>query len=71
MRYVVAIKREARDTAPSDLLPRITESQDLELIGSIQFGRMIVDATEDTIDNINREFGSYVYVEPIISYEKK
>ena len=68
MKYVVAVRRECRDTAPSDLLVTIAANQDIELIGSIRFNRMIIDADEQAIDKIRADHGDMLHVEPVMTY---
>lgn len=69
MRWVIAIKREMKGAAPSELLEEITQLQDICLIGEIMFARMTIECSKQAIEEITREYGEFLNIEPIHLYK--
>lgn len=68
MRYVIALARAHRETAPPGLLDGITKQSGVALIGTIRFGRMLIECDERTIDEIRAAHGDTLDIEPEMTY---
>ena len=70
MRYIVAVKREARDKMTekvSDILNRV---QGLETVGGDErSGRYQIEATPQAVDELNRISSDLLHVEPLIAHQ--
>ena len=71
MRYIVAVKREARGKMTeslSDLLDRVPGLQTMG--GDENAGRYQVEATPQALDELNRISADRLHVEPLIMHER-
>ncbi len=68
MRYVIAIKREFRDEAPTDWVRQLRSVDGLVILGDAKFDRLMVEASEDTIERVRLLLGDIFHVEPVKRY---
>lgn len=70
MRYIVAVKREARNKMTeklSDILDRVPGLQTLG--GDEWSGRYQIEATPQAVDELNRISSDFLHVEPLIAHQ--
>jgi hypothetical protein len=71
MRYIVAIKREARNKMTEKLSDILNRVQGLRTVGGDEnTGRYQVEATPQALDELNRISSDRLHVEPVIMHER-
>lgn len=65
MRYVLAIKREKKRSTPEDFLKMVCDAEGLEPIGSMKYGRVLIDTEPSKVDILRDKYGDTLITEPI------
>lgn len=65
-RYIIALKRECRDTAPSRWKEPLCSIARLAIVGDDDPTRVQVEASDEAIAAARQLLGDYCYIEPII-----
>jgi len=68
MRYVVSVKREKRQEAPSDWQDRVLQTPGVSLIGGSK-DRLTVDLTSGALERIQKELSDYCHIEKEIEFQ--
>ena len=69
-RYIIAIKRERRDTASSYWKEPLRSIAGLVIVGEDDPLRVQVEATDDAIAEAKRVLGDCCHVEPVIIHRR-
>ena len=64
--YVVAVKRDSRDTAPPDWIEQLRNIPGVIIRGSPGPARVQVEATEDAALEIRKRLGGFSHIEAAI-----
>jgi hypothetical protein len=67
-RYVVAVRREARDRVPEDWQARVQATEGVAVEGAANPQRLQIRATGAAIAEVRRVFGEFLHIEPLISH---
>jgi hypothetical protein len=67
--YLIALKREARKTAPQDWARRVREVPGVRLIGAETAPVLRVEATPEAIEQVRRQLGACCHIEPVIPHQ--
>lgn len=70
MKYIIALKREKRDTAPPDWIDQLREIDGLEALPHASPVRLEVEATDRAIATAKERLGDFIHVEPAISHQR-
>jgi hypothetical protein len=71
MRYVIAVKREARSKMTEKLSDLLNRVRGLKTVGGDEsLGRYQVEATPEAVDELNRLSADRLHVEPLIEHER-
>ena len=62
--YVVALKREARDTAPKDWIDLLGAQDGVEVVGA-SAKRVQIRATTEAIQSVRSLMGAYCHIEKL------
>lgn len=65
--YVLAIKRERRDSAPPDWLERVQNVPGVDVLGASAI-RVTIEAEQTAIEELAEDIGSFCIIEPLISH---
>jgi hypothetical protein len=66
-RYVVAVRRDQRRTAPRDWLEQLARIDGVELLG-VTAGRAQIEVDEQALGRLRSELGRYLHIEPVIRH---
>jgi hypothetical protein len=70
MKYIIAVKREARDTLDGNLLEVVKNAPGVEPVGnSPSPWRVQVEATPEAITELQNTTGDKLLIEPLIYHE--
>jgi len=69
-RYVIAVKREERERAPSDLAAALREVAGLSVEESSNPRRVQVEASPEAIEETRRRFGDLFHIELAIPHRR-
>lgn len=69
-RYIIAIKREHRDTVPSHWKEPLRSIAGLAIVGDDDPLRVQVEATDEAIAEARRVLGDCCYIEPVIIHRR-
>ena len=67
--YVVAVKRDQRDAAPSDWVALIRAIPGVSVRGSASPIRVQIDATAEAAHEIQQQFGGFCHIETAIIHK--
>ena len=67
-RYIIAIKRERRDTAPSHWKEPLRSIAGLAIVGDDDPLRVQVDASDEAIAEARQVMGDCCHIEPVITH---
>lgn len=66
-KYIIAVKREKRASAPLDWQKILYEIEGIEIIGGS--GKIMqIQATDEAIEIVRSRLSSFCYIEPIITH---
>lgn len=68
MQYVIAAKREFRDQLRTDWVDEIQSVAGLTVCSEPKFGRLIVEASDEAIEEVRAVLGGAFHIEPISRY---
>ena len=68
-RFVVAVKRDCRDTAPDDWLETVRATPGVTVVGDNP-ARAQIEATPEALERIVAALGDYLHVEPVILHKR-
>ena len=68
--YIVALRREHREDAPSDWVEQLNALEGVSVIGASS-KRAQVSADDQGIERLRDALGSYTHIEPIIEHERQ
>ena len=68
-RYIIAVRRDARETVPPDWSEKLGQIEDLTILGPANAKRVQVQASEEAIDRARRLLGDYCHIEPAIYHQ--
>lgn len=66
--YVVAVKREFRDSVQSDWVNQIQQIEGVEVSGNGNSSRVLVNASPDSLPEIEKRVGSFCHIEPTVTH---
>ncbi|MDP8930363.1 MAG: hypothetical protein M3O70_17795 [Actinomycetota bacterium] len=65
--YIVAVRRDQRDTAPHNWLDRLRTTEGVSVIGGSS-ARAQIEVDPGALERVLRDFGAYLHVEPVIQH---
>ena len=65
-RYVIAVKREARDRVSSDWTDQLRQIEGLEVKGAAGGQHAVIEATPAAIEQVRHRFSDMCHIEPEI-----
>jgi hypothetical protein len=64
--YIIAVKREMRQTAPTNWLDMLRDIEGLTIRGASNPQRVQVEASDEAIEEVRRRLGQWCHIEPAI-----
>jgi hypothetical protein len=68
--FVLAVKRDKRETVPADWVSRVRQTAGVTIVGAASAARLQVTATPQGLGELQRELAEFVYIEPIILHKR-
>ena len=68
VRYVVALDRNMKATAPADWRETIAAIPGVIIVGDPTLPTLTIVASDDALAHIKQSLGSYVYIDPAIDH---
>ncbi|HET9369897.1 MAG TPA: hypothetical protein VFO19_06605 [Vicinamibacterales bacterium] len=68
--FVVAVKRDARATAPADWIEQVRRTPGVTVLGAANPNRVQIRATADAIRHLRETLADCLHVEPIVRHER-
>lgn len=65
--YVVAVRRDQRDSIPGDWLEQLGATKGISVVGS-SHGRAQITASKASLAKVREELGEYLHIEPVIPH---
>lgn len=69
-KYVLAVKRGKRGTAPDDWLERVRRVPGVKLEKSASADRAQIEARSDALPELREAVGEYCHIEPVIPHKR-
>ena len=69
-KYIIAIRRESRATAPTDWVEFLRGIPGLHLASSANPTRIQVEASPEAIEDARRRVGQFAYIEPVMLHSR-
>jgi hypothetical protein len=67
--YLIALKRDARGTAPADWARTVRSVPGVRLVGAETAPVLRVEATPEALEQICRQVGPFCNIEPVIRHQ--
>ncbi|MEO7653507.1 MAG: hypothetical protein ABIZ80_23865 [Bryobacteraceae bacterium] len=68
--YVIAVRRDARGSAPADWSESLKRIPGLEIRGAGNASRVQVEASPEAIASVRKKLGAFCHIEPAIVHKK-
>jgi hypothetical protein len=66
MKYLVALKREARGRAPSGWQQKLASLPGVQAESGLGTDRVHIEATDEGVERARRTLGEFLHIEPIV-----
>lgn len=66
--YIVAVKRECRQQAPSDWRQRVRRLPEVTIVGSGDMPRLLVEVSPRGLEQLRQAVGPYCHIEKVIMH---